>query len=612
MISGAIKSIIQLLQNYKAQLKVKLGYRFKTMFYYTLYLKMSMFISCVAIICMMMLIGFFFLLDYIPASQSAIQSLAQRKLEWSLALTHADMDIAPSAWKESVLAGQSSASKWFARYQEKRLGSEIAELKAREIAIRAESDVYKRQMFSSLIIKNHDALISEINKDVEEKQTVLVMLQIVGLLLLVLCLAAMSLSLRSLLVDRLTSLLEILPGETFYRLDNKKEDEFSHLENKVHEVAAQIQVFKTESEWFNKTKSELLRRLLRARQFIHTLVFSFQDQHINEASIKTIVYNMENSLDLKNVTIRFVLKEGEIHNEKIIFSQYELNNIPNNILVELTTEKSVRFKLQDNVECIAVSFTCPGDSFGLLTLEAKEGQEFYDSDVTLAEITGQLFSMVMGDQSREEEARRLALYEERAAIARELHDSLAQSLSFMKIQLSRLQTHEVVQQGQLGKITNELMEGLDTAYKGLRELLSTFRMHMDVRGLGYAIQAAIDEFSNRSSLAITFDNRLVNCRLTVNEEFHILHVIREALSNIIRHAEASSVYITISYTQGSTVIVTVDDDGVGISKIKEEFGHYGQSIMRDRAYSLGGEISVTAKRKGGTRVKMVFTPKMPQ
>lgn len=155
----------------------------------------------------------------------------------------------------------------------------------------------------------------------------------------------------------------------------------------------------------------------------------------------------------------------------------------------------------------------------------------------------------------------------------------------------------------------ELREGLDNAYRELRELLSTFRAHMDLRGLGYAIQATIDEFSQRSSLQIKLDNRLVNCRLTVNEEFHVLHVLREALSNIVRHAGAEMVNILLTRRSSGEIELTIDDDGVGFQPGSQTYDHHGQAIMKERAQNLGGKLEVMSRRWGGTRVQLLFKPK---
>jgi two-component system nitrate/nitrite sensor histidine kinase NarX len=135
---------------------------------------------------------------------------------------------------------------------------------------------------------------------------------------------------------------------------------------------------------------------------------------------------------------------------------------------------------------------------------------------------------------------------------------------------------------------------------------------MDVRGLRYAIQQAIDEFSQRSSLSISLDNRLVNCELTANEEFHVLQVIREALSNIVHHASADSAFIELAMEANGSVVVTIDDDGVGCRPATDGHGHHGHTIMKERAFSLGGNIEIVTRPQGGTRVKLTFIPKSAQ
>jgi two-component system nitrate/nitrite sensor histidine kinase NarX len=217
----------------------------------------------------------------------------------------------------------------------------------------------------------------------------------------------------------------------------------------------------------------------------------------------------------------------------------------------------------------------------------------------------------MGFQAKEQESRRVALLEERAVIARELHDSLAQSLSYLKFQISRLQTNFGANLIEFGAdtIVADMRDGLDNAYRELRELLTTFRVQMDVRGLDHVLEQAIGEFSQRSSLNITLDNRLQECRLSVNEEFHILHVVREALSNIVRHSGAKKVTIALVLQSTGDVIVTVDDDGKGVTFDKSKPHHYGLVIMTERACCLGGTIEILPRRRGGTRVRLLFHPK---
>jgi two-component system nitrate/nitrite sensor histidine kinase NarX len=108
------------------------------------------------------------------------------------------------------------------------------------------------------------------------------------------------------------------------------------------------------------------------------------------------------------------------------------------------------------------------------------------------------------------------------------------------------------------------------------------------------------------------DNRLVNCELTANEEFHVLQVIREALSNIVHHASADSAFIELAMEANGSVVVTIDDDGVGCRPATDGHGHHGHTIMKERAFSLGGNIEIVTRPQGGTRVKLTFIPKSAQ
>jgi two-component system nitrate/nitrite sensor histidine kinase NarX len=89
-------------------------------------------------------------------------------------------------------------------------------------------------------------------------------------------------------------------------------------------------------------------------------------------------------------------------------------------------------------------------------------------------------------------------------------------------------------------------------------------------------------------------------------------VVREALSNIVRHSGASNVWIALEFQPTGSVMVTIDDDGKGYTPPDDGQDHYGQSIMQERAFSLGGSVEVMNRRKGGVRVRLVFMPKLAQ
>lgn len=250
-----------------------------------------------------------------------------------------------------------------------------------------------------------------------------------------------------------------------------------------------------------------------------------------------------------------------------------------------------------------------GHHFGELFVELPDGQpqpwqrQFVEA---FCDSIARSFALPL---QREQESR-LALFAERGTIARELHDSLAQSLSYLKIQVSRLSTQlrrEAPAQ-QIGATLEELREGLNAAYRQLRELLTTFRLSLEQASLEAALAKTVEEFAERGSLAIELDNRLAHVPLDPNQEIHILQIVREALSNVVRHAHASHARIVLGEIGDGQVEVRIEDDGVGFDPAQNRGGHYGLSIMRERSQTLGARFEIAPTAPHGTRVSLRFRP----
>lgn len=247
--------------------------------------------------------------------------------------------------------------------------------------------------------------------------------------------------------------------------------------------------------------------------------------------------------------------------------------------------------------------------YGVLQLEMPSGKELAYWQTQLLEALSRHIGIAIGTAKRTEQSRRLSLLEERAALARELHDSLAQSLAYMKIQVSRLKP--LVDNPQRGDearaVLEELREGLNSAYRQLRELLTTFRLRIEGGGLAAALETTVTEFTNRGGIPITLDIHLAGCKLTPNEEIHALQIVREALSNVLNHAQARHARVSVNCAGDGSVAAIVADDGIGIHEAADTH-HYGMAIMEERARNLGGRLMVENLPDVGTRVTLHFTP----
>ena len=217
-------------------------------------------------------------------------------------------------------------------------------------------------------------------------------------------------------------------------------------------------------------------------------------------------------------------------------------------------------------------------------------------------------------QQRQQE-HQIILLEERATIARELHDSLAQSLSYLKIQVAILEKrlqHTHCDSPDLILVTDSIFnikEGLTSAYQHLRDLLVTFRLSLKDDSFDEALHNSADEFAEKGGLNIKVNNQVMSLNLSASEQVNVIQIIREALSNVCRHADAKNVQVNFVYTSDTDdVLLTISDDGQGISYDFDQTHHHGLMIMQERAKSLGGKLEITQNEPQGTLVTAQFTP----
>jgi two-component system nitrate/nitrite sensor histidine kinase NarX len=276
-------------------------------------------------------------------------------------------------------------------------------------------------------------------------------------------------------------------------------------------------------------------------------------------------------------------------------------------VTELAGEDLVQYRSEGGMEMLLVPLRDNDGLYGVMRLALSPGRRLEPWQEQLLEALSRHIGIALGISRKAEQERLLALQEERSVIARELHDSIAQSLSYMKIQASLLQpvlsdpAHRIQAEATL----RDLRKGITSAYRQLRELLTTFRLKMQGDFLDL-LNRTMNELAERGGLPIHLETRLEGCHLTPNQEIHSLHIIREALYNVLRHAQADQVWVRV-FHDGKEARISVEDDGVGLpSAPADHLPHYGLNIMRERAASLQGRIILEDRPGGGTRVEVCF------
>ncbi|GIK25279.1 MAG: hypothetical protein BroJett006_15250 [Betaproteobacteria bacterium] len=203
---------------------------------------------------------------------------------------------------------------------------------------------------------------------------------------------------------------------------------------------------------------------------------------------------------------------------------------------------------------------------------------------------------------------RMTLMSERQMMANEVHDSLAQTMAYMKMRIELLREALLqYESGKALKYSADIQQALDEAYSSLRELLTQFRNRMDPLGLEHALKELVAGYFDRTGVRLEFENRIPDLNLTVDQEVQVFHILQEALSNVARHAGAKQAWLTLEVIDGHYAF-TVDDDGRGVFVMGAQPDlrhHFGISIMSERAQRLGGNIEIANRSQGGARLRLL-------
>jgi len=202
---------------------------------------------------------------------------------------------------------------------------------------------------------------------------------------------------------------------------------------------------------------------------------------------------------------------------------------------------------------------------------------------------------------------REAIIEERRRIAREIHDGVAQSLSYLNLKtksVSDLLTSKDTVQA-LTEL-NEIREVVQDTYEDIRESIDQLSTEIRSISILTALGNYVQEFSSNNGIPVEFNVSKPFAQLSPVVELQLLRIAQEALTNVRRHAMASGVELTLN-NSGDEVEMIVKDDGKGFKLEELEKytpGYHGLNIIKERAEGLGGNFLITTAPGQGTEVKI--------
>ena len=349
---------------------------------------------------------------------------------------------------------------------------------------------------------------------------------------------------------------------------------------------------------FTQMSSELGKRYLRLEDAVNEQT---QKLRQNNRSLSTL-YQSSQLLTTNNITDKIL---SQVLNH-IRVSEH-LRYIELEILGAEHWEISFGEK-QPNQSLQVEELTVENENLAVLSWQAG----FPCPDPRMMQNVAQMMSRALYFHKNQRQQEQLLLMEERSIIARELHDSLAQVLSFLQIQLVLLKVN-LNKDGAEAKaksqaIINEFEQALSDGYSQLRELLATFRLTVQEANLQVALEQVIDSLRPQTQLQMSVECNLPSRSLNPQQLVHLLQIVREATLNAIKHSQGTKITVIAHINQDGEYEILVQDDGVGIPSLDEPEGHYGLNIMQERSHQLNAQLSIFRPQGGGTCVKITLPP----
>lgn len=467
-----------------------------------------------------------------------------------------------------------------------------------------------------------DAFVYLLDVALERQIVILKLIQGGMLLLMLVTIFAAIFILHKQLNTTLSGLLsfavEVKKGDFSVRMPADGGGEFSVLSDAFNLMADNLSSLYGTLETQVAEKTEELKRSHHALSLLYDTGRMLSVRPLSSERLHQVLKRIETDINLPSIVIcafnpnqprGFPLAVNDV--DRLCMNSHSPNECA-------ACHASTQTRLRPSTTCpdgklLNVALMDADNYLGTMLLKVPTGTQLEPGQLELLEAVGRRIGSALAGVEFSKQERRVALFQERTAMARELHDSLAQSLSYLKIQVTRLARLINTQQlGQAHAVVDELDTGLNDAYRQLRQLLTTLRIQYDGTGLNQALSNMHEEFKQRDLADLHINNQLADIDLSANEQIHVLQIIREALTNVEHHAQTHSAWVTLKRDDTNSVDVVIEDDGVSYLPTTAKPHHYGLSIMRERAEMLGGTLTVSPRPTTGTQVELRFHPQVVQ
>ncbi len=412
------------------------------------------------------------------------------------------------------------------------------------------------------------------------------------------------------------------------RLSDQQKTTFQPVATAINHLIEENQHLYDDMEDILQKQIQRLSKKSASLETLYGVSSKLNSMHSTEELFEYFLDIFMNMTSASSGVVRSLTNEGELHlvaQRGVIDPHGQIKDVLSSDCfcgeVAMAQDAGVQFSVHTCAKCVGeksedkadvgtifIPLRYHGKTLGVFNLFFDtEPSLAFDERALLESISDNIASAL--DKARlDEETKRMELSQERLFLSQEIHDSLAQTIYSLKLQVTVL--GDMLRQGNQSDASEKvfsLQSNITQANQELRELMCNFRVPLDPKGIVVSLENLANRFRSEEGIA-TYLHVEGKPKISPETEIQIMRITQEALSNIRKHAKARNVRILLSAEPHCQLLI--EDDGVGFKK--DQFGtevmgnNIGMNIMKERADRIGASIEIESEIDEGTRVIISF------
>jgi two-component system nitrate/nitrite sensor histidine kinase NarX len=411
------------------------------------------------------------------------------------------------------------------------------------------------------------------------------------------------------------------------RLPIETEDEFGVLAQAFNQMADHVQSVHRTLEDRVSEKTAKLQAQNHEISTMYEIAAFLAGPHAIEELCRGFLHRIMQRMQADGGTVRILDNEkGNVHitvhegiSEKMIEEEHCIKK--DDCLCGAATSKGIilvrdfrlldqqkRYRCQEEgyVSLAVFQIQTRDQVIGSFSLHFSKERVVTGEERRLLEILGKNLGSSIENQRLIAKEKEFAVSQERNLLAQGLHDSIAQGLNFLNLQVQMLE--DSLKRNDIEEIhdiTPLLRAGIQESYEDVRELLLNFRTRLQDSNLESEMRNVVSKFQRQTGVHATLEIVGDGAQLAPEQQLQVLFILQEALSNVRKHAQANEVNVKVDNNRDFAM--TVHDDGLGFdvtTVAKKGDGHVGLRIMHERAERLAAQFSIMSSNERGTTIAL--------